>query len=223
MTSELRTERRDATLLLTISDPATRNSLSDQVHAAGVEALNVAEADDDIRCVILQGDGSDFCSGGPADRRVDHGDRDAAQAPPSPDRFDSLVEALRVFPKPVIASVEGAATGSGFLLALACDLIVAAENARFVASGAQMGSSAADGPRWQLLRAVPRHRLMQMLCVAEPATARQLQDLGIVNRMADSGQALAQALHLAKRLAAEASADELADLKERVRQWPPHR
>ena len=54
----------DRTLVLTLSDPATRNTLSPQVYAAGVEALNVAEADDAVRCVVLRGDGAHFCSGG---------------------------------------------------------------------------------------------------------------------------------------------------------------
>ena len=64
MPSELLTERRGTTLVLTISDPATRNTLSAQVIAAGIEALGVAEADPEVRCVVLQGAGGHFCAGG---------------------------------------------------------------------------------------------------------------------------------------------------------------
>ena len=63
MPSELRTERRGSTLVLTMSDPATRNSLSEQLFTAGVEALNVAESDPGVRCLVLQGEGGHFCSG----------------------------------------------------------------------------------------------------------------------------------------------------------------
>ena len=64
MPSELLTERRGGVLVLTISDPASRNTLSQQVISAGIEALNVAEADTELRCVVLRGDGAHFCAGG---------------------------------------------------------------------------------------------------------------------------------------------------------------
>ena len=64
MPSELLTERRGTTLVLTISDPATRNTLSAQVIAAGIEALGVAESNDEVRAVVLRGAGAHFCAGG---------------------------------------------------------------------------------------------------------------------------------------------------------------
>src|SRR5882762_8841636 len=64
MPSELRAERRDGTLVLTISDPASRNTLSEQVFTAGIESLGVAESDPDVHCVVLRGDGEHFCAGG---------------------------------------------------------------------------------------------------------------------------------------------------------------
>ena len=64
MASEMLTERRGAALLMTLSEPATRNALSPQACAAGIEAIGTAEADDEIRAVVLQGDGAHFCAGG---------------------------------------------------------------------------------------------------------------------------------------------------------------
>src|SRR5204862_3364268 len=64
MSSELKTERHGSTLVLTLSDPATRNTLSEQLVSAGVEALNVAESSDEVRAVVLRGDGMHFCAGG---------------------------------------------------------------------------------------------------------------------------------------------------------------
>ena len=72
MPSELLTERRGTTLVLTISDPPTRNTLSAQVIAAAIEALGVAEADPEVRCVVLQGAGGHFCAGGNVQGLVEH-------------------------------------------------------------------------------------------------------------------------------------------------------
>src|SRR6185437_4765164 len=105
-------------------------------------------------------------------------------------RFAAFVDALRVFPKPVIACVEGAAAGGGFALALACDLIVAAEDARFVLSYARVGLTPDGGSSWHLLQALPRQLVAQMVWLAEPMSARQLHAFGIVNWVAASGQAL---------------------------------
>jgi enoyl-CoA hydratase/carnithine racemase len=221
MSSELRTERRDATLLLTISDPQTRNTLSEQVYAAGIEALNVAGDDDTVRCVVLQGEGGTFCAGGDLQRLARRREEDPEVQRATIDRFAAFVDALRVFPKPVIASVEGAAAGGGFALALACDLIVAAEDARFVMSYARVGLTPDGGSSWHLIQALPRQLVAQLVWLAEPATAQQLHAHGVVNWVTDSGQALAQALRIAARLAESAAPNALADAKELLRSWPP--
>lgn len=221
MPSELRTERRGATLLLTVSDPSTRNALSEQVYAAGIEALEVAESNADIRCVVWQGDGEHFCAGGDIRRLMRRRGEDPQLQRDTVDRFHDLIQALRVFPKPVIASVEGAAAGAGFSLALACDLIVAAEDARFVASYGRVGLSPDGGLSWHLLQALPRQLVTEMLWLAEPMSARELQAHGLVSRVVDSGQALTQALALAERLADNAAPNALASAKELVRTWPP--
>ena len=213
MSSELKTERHGSTLVLTLSDPATRNTLSEQLVSAGIEALNVAEADADLRAVILRGDGSHFCAGGNL-----HGLHARRQAGASAqvqilDQLHQFVEALRVFPKPVIAAVEGAAAGAGFSLALACDLIVAAEDARFILSYARVGLTPDGGATWQLSRSLPRQLVQQWAWLAEPVSARELHGHGLVNWVTDSGQALAEALNVAQRLA-EMAPNAVAGAKE---------
>lgn len=216
MTAELRTERRDATLLLVISDPAARNALSPQVYAAGIEALNVAESDPEIRCVVLTGDGVHFCAGGDL-RRLARTREEGREAQAVNLRlFGDFVEALRTHPKPVIAAVEGAAAGAGFSLALACDLVVAAADARFSLAYGKVGLSPDGGATWQLARAVPRARLLQLLWLAETVDAATLAQWGLVARVTDTGLALAEALRIAEALAAcapnaLASAKELAN------------
>lgn len=220
MPSELSTERRDATLLLTISDPPTRNTLSEQVYAAGIEALNVAESDPGIRCVILQGNGTNFCAGGDVNRLARRRAEDPSLSRASIEKFHHLIEALRVFPKPVIACVEGAAAGGGFSLALACDMIVAAEDARFMMSYGRIGLSPDGGGIWHLLQAMPRHLVLRIVWLTEPLSARELQAFGIVNWVTDSGEALAQALTIADRLVHSAASNALSSAKELIENAP---
>jgi enoyl-CoA hydratase/carnithine racemase len=204
MTAKLLSDRRGTTLVLTLSDPASRNTLSHEVIAAAIEALNIAESDSEIRAVLLCGDGGHFCAGGNL-----QGLRERRRSgPPAQVRMlehlNQLVEALGACPKPVIAAVEGAAAGAGFSLALACDLIVAADDARFILSYGRIGLSPDGGATWQLLQALPRAQVQQMIWLGEPVTAQQLQASGLVSAVVDKGRAVDEALRLAERLAAMA-------------------
>ncbi|MBA3598480.1 MAG: enoyl-CoA hydratase/isomerase family protein [Methylibium sp.] len=217
MTAQLLTQRHDATLILTISDPQARNALSPQVSAAAVEALSVAEADASVRAVVLAGDGAHFCAGGNL-RRLAVNRATGSEAQEQHLRlFHQFIEALRTHPKPVIAAVEGAAAGGGFSLALACDLMVAAEDARFSMAYARVGLSPDGGGSWHLACFLPRALALELLWLGEAATARQLQTWGLVNRVTDSGEALSQALRMAEELAAFAP-NALASAKELVNQ-----
>jgi len=217
MPAELLTERIGPVLVMTLSDPATRNTLSHQVIAAGIEALNMAESDPDLRAAVLRGAGGHFCAGGNLQGLLER----RRAGPPAQvqmlEHLNQLVEALRTFPKPVIAAVDGAAAGAGFSLALACDLIVAAEDARFILSYGRIGLSPDGGATWSLMQALPRQRVQQMVWLGEPVSAQQLADAGLVSAVTDSGQSFAEALRLAERLATMAP-NALASAKELLQQ-----
>src|ERR1700712_809763 len=213
MSSQMLTERIGPVLVLTLSDPATRNTLSHQAIAAGIEALNVAEAEPAIRAVLLRGDGGHFCAGGNLQGLLE---RRRAGPPAQIEMLEHLhqfIEALRSFPKPVIAAVDGAAAGAGFSIALACDLIVAADDARFILSYGRIGLSPDGGATWSLMQALPRARVQQLLWLGEPLSARELADWGLVSAITSSGQSFAEALRLTERLAAMAP-NALASAKE---------
>jgi enoyl-CoA hydratase/carnithine racemase len=221
MPSELLTQRHLRTLVLTLSEPSTRNALSPQACAAGIEALGVAESDAAVRCVVLRGAGAHFCAGADLRELAQHraqGDpagRDAQLA--AVQSLHGLVEALRSFPKPVVAAVEGHAAGAGFALALACDLVIAAEDARFTMSHGQLGLSPDGGASWHLAQRLPRAQALRLLWLPEALTARQVEHWGLVTHVVDSGQAFDEALRWADRLAAMApgalaSAKELLEL-----------
>jgi len=217
MPSELLTEREGSTLLLTISDPETRNTLSAQVLSAGIEALGVAESDEQVAAVILRGAGGHFCAGGNVQGLAERREAGRAAQRQMLEHLHQLVEALRVFPKPVIAAVEGAAAGAGFSLALNCDLIVAADDAKFTMSYGRLGLSPDGGATWNLVQSLPRMLVQRMVWLAEPLGAAELHRLGVVGWIAASGQASAEALRLAARLAAMAS-NAISSGKELVQQ-----
>ncbi|HEX4509752.1 MAG TPA: enoyl-CoA hydratase [Burkholderiaceae bacterium] len=219
MPSELLTSREGATLVLTLSDPATRNTLSPQVYAAGVEALNMAESDPTIRAVVLQGAGEHFCTGGDLNRITALRQTGPQAQAESIALFHQLIESLQAFPKPTLAAVEGYAAGGGMSLALACDLLVAASDARFVMSYGRVGLTPDGGGSWHLARMLPRALALETLWLAAPITAERLHTLGIVNRVTDKGHALVEALALAERLASLAP-NAVASAKELVARAP---
>jgi enoyl-CoA hydratase/carnithine racemase len=123
------------------------------------------------------------------------------------------IEAIRTFPKPVIAAVEGAAAGAGFSLALACDFIVASQEAVFVMAYSTVALSPDGGGSWALGRQAPRALASELLMLGERIGARRLHELGLVNRVCEPGEALPRALELAERLNARAP-NALASAKE---------
>jgi len=219
MPSQLLTTQEDKTLILTLSDLATRNSLSPQAVSAAIEALNQADQNPEVRAVVLRGDGSHFCAGGDLNRIGGARERPPEAQAESINLFHTLVDAMRSFPKPIIAAVEGFAAGGGMSLALACDLIVAASDARFVMSYAKVGFSPDGGSTWHLARALPRALAFELVWLAEPISAERLHTLGVVNRIAEPGQALAQALTMARQLSAMAP-NAVASAKELLQAAP---
>lgn len=204
MPTELLTERKGSTLILTLSDPTTRNALSREVYARGAELMREAAADASVRVVILRGEGSTFCAGGNLQRILGVRAMGEAQGRPyqaeSIDGLSHWIEAMTGCPKPVIAAIEGFAAGAGASLALACDLIVAAEDARLVMSYARIGLSPDGGGSWQLARALPRPLALKALWLASPLTPAELHAHGLVTQVSAPGQALSEALTLADAL-----------------------
>lgn len=204
MTAQLKSTSQGQTLILTLSDPSLRNALGPEMYAAGIEALNVAETNPEIRSVIITGEGANFCAGGNLNRLLGNREKPRDVQAQSIEGLHSWIEAIRTFPKPIIAAVEGAAAGAGFSLVLMCDMIVAARDSIFVMAYSSIGLSADGGGSWSLAQALPRQLASELLMLGERIGAERLQELGIVNRVVDSGSAFEQALQLAERINARA-------------------
>jgi len=213
MTAQLKSTSENGTMVLTLSNPSLRNALGPEIYSAGIEALNGAEGSDEIRSVVIVGEGKWFCAGGSLQRLSENRARDPSVQTESIESLHNWIDSIRTFPKPVIAAVEGAAAGAGFSLALACDLIVSARDAIFAASYSNVALSPDGGLSWQLARSLPRQLASEWLMQGERIEAARLHQAGVVNALAESGQALAAALAIASRLNARAP-NALASIKE---------
>ncbi|MDB5858787.1 MAG: Unsaturated acyl-CoA hydratase [Ramlibacter sp.] len=200
MPAELKSTSQGRTMVLTISNPDHRNALGPEMYAAGVEALNAADSSPDVRSVVITGAGGTFCAGGNLQRLLENRGKPREVQAQSIDGLHGWIEAIRSFPKPVIAAVEGAAAGAGFSLALACDFIVAADNALFVMAYSSVALSPDGGGTWSLSRALPRQLVSELLMCGERLGAQRLHALGVVNQVTAPGAALDAALALAERL-----------------------
>jgi enoyl-CoA hydratase/carnithine racemase len=206
-------------MVLTLSNPEFRNAIGPEMYAAGVEALGVAESSPDVRSVVIAGEGAWFSAGGNLQRLLGNRQRPPEVQVQSIEGLHSWIEAIRTFPKPVIAAVEGAAAGAGFSLALACDLIVAADDAFFVMAYSSVGLSPDGGATWHLAQTLPRQLATELLMAGERIGAPRLHELGLVNRLAPRGGALDVALVLAEQLNVRAP-NVLASLKDLINEAP---
>jgi enoyl-CoA hydratase/carnithine racemase len=219
MPAELKSTTRGQTMVLTLSNPEHRNAMGPELYAAGVEALNVADSSPDVRSVVIVGDGAWFSAGGNLQRLQANREKAPAVQAQSIEGMHSWIESIRTFPKPVIAAVEGAAAGAGFSLALACDLLVAADDAIFVMAYSNVGLSPDGGATWSLSHTLPRQLVSELLLAGERITATRLRELGVVNRVTPRGGALDAALALAEQLNARAP-NVMASIKELINEAP---
>ena len=195
MTDELLVERRGAVLVLTINRPQARNAISVAVAEGIAAAVDELDGDDDLRVGVLTGAGGTFSSG------MDLKGFLRGELPVVPGRgFAGLVEAPPR--KPLIGAVEGWALAGGFEVLLACDLLVAAEDARFGVPEVKRSLVAAGGAAIWLTERMPRALALEMLLTGEPIDAARAAQAGLVNRLTPSGGALDGALELAEVIAA---------------------
>lgn len=201
MTARLDIDRKGRVLVLTLNDPASRNALAVEMMTGARDALDDAVNDDGVGAIVITGAGGAFSSGGHLTRLYDHVGKSRSVQRNGIERFHGWVRAMRDCPKPVIAAVEGPAAGAGFSLALACDLIVAAEDARFMTSYVKLGLNADGGASVSLARSLPPQLAAELFFDGDPIKPRRLHALGVVNRVTAPGKALDEAVARATRLA----------------------
>jgi 2-(1,2-epoxy-1,2-dihydrophenyl)acetyl-CoA isomerase len=189
----------DAVGIVTMKRPALSRTAKEQL-LAGLRRLSGDEA---VRAVVLTGTGKVFCAG------QDLGEHAAVLDGNPAGAFDTLaehyhpiVQALAGMPKPVVAAVNGTCAGAGISLALACDIRVCAATAKFATAFTAIGLAFDSGLSATLTRALGTARASELILLAEPFTARQALDWGLVGRLAEPGRVLPESVELAQRLAA---------------------
>ena len=217
----IRTSLADAVLTITLNRPDSLNALNVTMRAELLAALKAAARDDAVRALVITGEGRGFCSG--ADLRGASGEREFRRVLTS--EYNPLILAIRNLPKPVVAAVNGVAAGAGVSLALACDLILAAEEAHFVLAFLRIGLVPDSGVTRVLVRGLGRHRAAQIIIGGEPLSAPDAQTAGLVaavvpaDRLIDDAQGMAgqlahgptRAMGYAKRLINQAEHSTLDD------------
>jgi 2-(1,2-epoxy-1,2-dihydrophenyl)acetyl-CoA isomerase len=191
---------------LTMNRPDARNALSLEMRSGMHEFLDKHEFDDSVRCVIIKGAGDHFMAGGDVKSFAQM----AKEQSPEELRTHFLhrihdlhgyVSAMRRFPKPIIASVRGAAAGAGVSLAAACDLIIASEDAFFTLAYCHIGISPDGSATYSLPRMVGVKKAMEMVLLGDRLDAEAMAAAGLVNKVVPAAALDEETAKLAGRLA----------------------
>lgn len=174
------TTREGGVLTLTLNRPAAFNSFTQPMAASLQDALRAADADDAVRCVVLTGEGKAFSAG------QDLKEITAEDAPSFEEivggSFNATVRLLRALNKPVISAVNGVAAGAGANLALACDLCVATESAKFIQAFSKIGLIPDSGGTWVLPRLIGLQRATALAYLGTPVSATEAAAMGMIHR-----------------------------------------
>ena len=203
MTENLKLTIDDGVATLLLDRPERRNAFTFEMIAAWTEALARCRRDPAVRVVVVTGAGEAFCSGGDLVEMADRFDQAPAQ------RKDELFEKIQRIPltledfdKPVIAALNGVATGAGLDLALMCDIRYAARSARFAETYVKVGLVPGAGGAHFLPRLVGTAKALELFFTGDFIDAEEALRIGLVNRVFDDGDLMREVGVLARRIAA---------------------
>ncbi len=186
---------------ITLNRPDKLNAFNEEMHLALQGAIKSAR-DSGARAILLTGAGRGFCAG------QDLGDRDPSKMDGPPDLgktvrsfYAPLVRLIRSLDFPVICAVNGVAAGAGANLALACDMVLAGESAKFIQSFSKVGLIPDTGGSWHLPRLLGEARAKGLALTAQPLTAKQAEDWGLIWKALPDDQLMSEARTLAAQLA----------------------
>ena len=195
-------ERRDnGVVVATLNRPEVLNALSPRIRSGLREMVADLRADPEARALVITGAGRGFCSGADLSNREE---RVAAESEPgltSTELRYGFAAELQQLEIPVIAAVNGAAAGAGFAIALACDIRIMSDRARFHPGFLKIGLGPDWAASWTLARLVGHSKAMELFWTSDPIDANQALALGLANRVAPHDELLPESLALADRLA----------------------
>lgn len=179
--------------------PKQLNAISEQVTVDMPEAFKLAQENCDVKVIVLTGAGKGFSSGG--DISTLAGMKGPIHAKDTYDASTAIVKAVYETEKPVIAAVNGPVAGASLATMLACDLIIAADNARFGFTFMQVAFAPDSGTSYFLAQKVGYHKALEILWYGKILTAAEANELGLVNKLVPAEECLPEALRWAEKLA----------------------
>ncbi|WP_236692804.1 enoyl-CoA hydratase/isomerase family protein [Aneurinibacillus tyrosinisolvens] len=191
-------EVEDHVLFITLNRPDVLNAYSEEMIRGLLAAFDRAAGDEAIRAVVLTGAGRSFCAGGDVKSMSE---LSPLQVNGFVALLNDLVQKISELEKPVIAAVNGYAVGAGVCLALACDLVIAAEDSKFAVSFAQVGLIADGGGMFFLPRTLGTHRAKELLFTGKTISVEKAQDWGMVNEIYPADALREEVAKLARQLA----------------------
>jgi len=192
----VRHERQGAVGIVTIQRPERRNALNLQVKTLVAEALQSLAADPAVAALVLTGDGGYFVAGTDIAEMVQMRPSDHVRL-----QTDAVFHVVRGLSKPVIAAVEGYALGGGCELALACDIVIAVDDAKFGQPEIKVGIMPGAGGTQRLLRSAGRYKALLWSLTGDMVPARDAYTANLVSELVPPGQALARAVAVAEAIA----------------------
>jgi 2-(1,2-epoxy-1,2-dihydrophenyl)acetyl-CoA isomerase len=202
MSSKILSQVADGVATLAFNRPDVYNALDEEMIAAFRAHCESFADDASVRCVVLRGEGTAFLAGG--DVALFHSRLDGlpAMVRRLARELHFGVLALRRMPKPVLASVHGAVAGAGLSLMVACDLVIAADDARFTLAYSRIGASPDGGATYFLARALGPRKALELALLSEPFDAATAFSLGLVSRVVPLAVLAEETSAFARRLAA---------------------
>lgn len=189
--------------ILTLNRPDRLNSFTRAMHLEVRDALTRVQADQSVRVLVLTGAGRGFCAGQDlADRAVDPGAPSVDLGASVEEFYAPLVLTLKNLPMPVICAVNGVAAGAGANLALACDIVLAAQSASFIEAFSKLGLIPDTGGTWHLPRLIGPARAMGLAMLGEKLSAEKAEAWGLIWRCVPDETLMDEALAMAKHFAA---------------------
>ena len=196
------TETRTGYRVITLNRPDKLNAFNEAMHAALRDAVDAVVADESCRALLLTGAGRAFCTGQDLSDRVAKPGETVVLGPTQEQYYNPLVRKLRALPFPVVAAVTGAAAGAGCNIALACDIVIAAESAKFIQSFTRVGLVPDCGGSWTLPRLVGDARARALMLTAQDVPAKQAAEWGMIWRCVEDAQLMPEAARLCEQFAA---------------------
>jgi enoyl-CoA hydratase/carnithine racemase len=214
-------ELQDRVALITLNRPDRLNAWSPDIHRGYFESLDRAAADPDVRVIVVTGAGRGFCAGADMDVLQGLGSAAEPRGDARPDGAESWKHThAMTIPKPVIAAVNGACAGLGFVHALACDLRFAAAGAKFTVAFGRRGLIGEHGMSWTLPRLVGQGVALDLMLSSRVFLAEEAHELGIVNRVVAPESLIDVTLEYANDLATNVSPTSMAVMKRQVYTHP---